>query len=214
MEDAQRELWASVLGLSCCAAVALALVLGVVWLVRARGAPRPVAPADVPLGPTHLSVLAIALNSVFRRGLEQAAEVVPGTDPVVERLELVRRVAAVLLGAQSEWTRFGYGERDLADLDSTRERFLTAVSDFRARARSPSDGGPVVVVTLILATRAPVQGVNRLDSRDQARTALDARTRLRPDELLGAEVIFTPDHDGVSDRQVSARFPEMMPLAP
>jgi uncharacterized membrane protein len=168
----------------------------------------------LPLGPTHLSVLAIALNSVFRRGLEQAAEVVPGADPVAERLELVRRVAAVLLGAQSEWARFGYGERDLADLASTRERFLAAVSDFRARARSPSDGGALVVVTLILATRSPVQGVSRLDSREQARTALDARTRLRPDELLGAEVVFTPEHDGLSERQVDARFPEMLPLAP
>ncbi len=212
MDDAQNELLASVLGLSCCGAMVLAAVFGLVLVLRRRNSPGPRPLADLPLPSTHLSVLAITLNRAFRAGLEQAARPAPAVDPVIERLELVQRVASVLLGAQSEWTSFGYGERDLSDLQSTHERFLAAVADFRARASSTTDGGPLLVVTVILATRTPIQGVSRLDSRSQARQALDARTRLRPVELLGAAVIFTPDREGVSEGQVRARFPEMVAL--
>ncbi len=209
--DPQLELLSTLVGLVCCAAIALGFFFLLVWLARkALGSSKPVAAAPTVV-PAYLSVIAFSLNG-SRNVLESAARTPALVDPLAARHALLQQLVRALMGLEGAWQHFGYGERDLGDLGSTRERFFTAVSDFRARASGGPDGGSLVVVTLILATRAPVLGVDRLDSREAASAALQARLQLSPGELLGVEVVLTPDQGGVSSDAVRSRFPEMRAL--
>jgi uncharacterized membrane protein len=211
-DDPQLELASTIVGLLCCAVMAVGAFALLVWLARkAFGASKPVAAVATTV-PAYLSVLALSVHASVRPVLEAAAQAPAHPDPLAARHALLQQLSQALLGLEHAWQDFGYGERDLGDLTATRESFFKAVTDFRTRGTAEPDGGALLVVTLILATRAPVLGVDRLDSRASARSALQARMQLSAVELLGAEVVLTPSADGLSEAALRARFPEMMRL--
>jgi hypothetical protein len=129
-----------------------------------------------------------------------------------QRVELVQRVSRALLGLEPQWLAFGYGEKSLGGLGEAQESYLKAVGDFRARSAPPSDGGRLVVLTLIIATRTHLTGVDRLDERAQVRAVLEDRARLEPANLLGADAVWTPPDGGLTESTLRERFPEMHAL--
>lgn len=215
----------AVLGLCCCLMAAIGLVVLIVWLVRRGSAAtphqqyQPPPPGQQPpqstaqQGTLHLSVLAVAFDGFFR---DQVAQVLAAptlaTNALGQRVELVQRVARALLGIEPQWRQFGYGEKDLADMGSAQQSFTLAAEEFRNRANTPGDGGQLVVLTLIIATRTHLLGVDRLDQRSQVRAMLEDRARLDPNNLLGADALWTPVVGGMSEQLVRDRFPEMHPL--
>jgi hypothetical protein len=134
------------------------------------------------------------------------------SDAFAQRIELVQRVCRALLGLEPQWRAFGYGEKDLGELTATQDSYLKAVEDFRARGAGPGDGGRLVVVTLILATRAQLAGVDSLDQRAQVRAVLEDRARLDAANLLGADLVWTPPEGGLTEAALLQRFPEMHAL--
>jgi hypothetical protein len=212
---------------ACCCFIAVVGFIGLfIWLVR-RGAKDSLRqsfqqPANVPAAAPapvaapagqHLSVLAVAFDGFFRDQV-QAVLTAPwtATDAFAQRVELVQRVSRALLGVEPQWRAFGYGEKDLGDITATQESYLRAVEDFRARSAGPGDGGRLVVLTLIIATRTHLVGVDRLDQRAQVRAVLEDRARLAPTNLLGADVLWSPLDGGLSEPALLQRFPEMHAL--
>jgi hypothetical protein len=209
-----------VLALLGCCALALFAVVGVIALIVKLSKRAPVAPPNAPgttgtpaEGPLHLSVLAFSFDSFFRTEVEQAlGQPLTSPDVIGQRVELVRRFSQLVLGLEPQWRDFGYGEKDLAQLADTRTSFMAAVSDFRARAQAPGDEGPLVVLTLVLATRTVLKGVSALDDRGQARAVLDDRLQVDRGNLLGAEIVWSPSVGGVTEPALRERFPEMQEL--
>lgn len=205
--------WALV-GLACCFFVLLAVVGLVVWLVvRSAKGTTAVMPTPVPPQPMHLSVLALSFEALLKARIEQALAMPSlATDAAAQRVELVQRTTRALLELESHWRDFGYGEKDLAAMVDARTSFAAAVSDFRARAQGPGDGGPLVVLTLIIATRTLLTGVSSLDDRQQVRAVLENRAGLVAGNLLGADLVWSPSTGALSEPAVRARFPEMAQL--
>jgi hypothetical protein len=202
-----------------CCFLSLVAVVGVIALIakltrRAPGAaPTPAAPPSDAAGPLHLSVLAFSFDGFFRAQVEQAlAQPLTSPDVIGQRVELVRRFAQLMLSAESQWRDFGYGEKDLTQLADTRTSFMAGVSDFRARAQAPGDEGQWVVLTLVLATRTVLKGVSALDDRVQAKGVLEDRLQVDRSNLLGAEVVWTPQVGALSESALRERFPEMQAL--
>lgn len=215
------------LGACCCFVAVVGFIALFVWLLRkgsskppqaaapsasAGAAPAPAAAAPQEAQP-HLSVLAVAFDGFFRDQV-QAVLAAPSAamDPFAQRVELVQRVSRALLGIEPQWTGFGYGEKDLGDLSQAHGSYLRAVEDFRGRSHVPGDGGRVVVLTLVVATRAHLLGVDRLDQRAQVRAVLEDRAKLEPQNLLGADVVWSPPDGGLSEAALLQRFPEMHAL--
>lgn len=212
---------------ACCCFVAVVGFIGLfVWLLR-RGssttaAPQPPpapappasAPAPQPSAPhQHLSVLAIAFDTFFKDQV-QAVLLAPSaaTDAFGQRVELVQRVARALLGLEPQWRFFGYGDKDLPAEAETQSSYLSALEDFRTRSAQPGDGGRLVVLTLVIATRSHLLGVDRLDQRAQVRAMLEDRGRLEPGNLLGADVVWGPSDGGLTETALLQRFPEVHAL--
>ncbi|MEW6433051.1 MAG: DUF1517 domain-containing protein [Myxococcota bacterium] len=211
---------------ACCCLVAVAgfIALFIWWMRRASqtpaGAAAP-APVSAPVGAPatspqpaapqmHLSVLAVAFDVSFRGPLEAALGAPStATDAVTERVQLVHRACRALLGIEPGWRAFGYGEKDLGDLTQAHESYLRAMEDFRVRCAGTSDGGPLAMLMLIVATRTPLLGVDRLDERAQVRSVLEDRWRVEAAHLLGADVLWTPDVGGLTEGALLERFPEM-----
>lgn len=183
----------------------------------------PVAPGAVPapMGQVlSLSVMAVAVPVETRAELETHLLRAGATGPLEgaeARARLVREVANALLAVQPQWKLFGYGEREPAVNNAALEQsYRAAVDDFRLRAQgapgTPGEG--LVVVALVLATRAPLQGVSRLDDATQVRALLEDRARILSSVLLGAEVFWAPELKGagLSEATVMVRFPEMQRL--
>jgi len=164
--------------------------------------------------------MAIAVPVEARADLETHLLRAGATGPLEgaeARARLVREVANALLAVQPQWKLFGYGEREPAVNNAALEQsYRAAVDDFRLRAQgapgTPGEG--LVVVALVLATRAPLQGVSRLDDVTQVRALLEDRARLLSSVLLGAEVFWAPELKGagLSEATVMVRFPEMQRL--
>lgn len=213
------------MGACCCFIAVVGFVALFIWLVR-KGAKAPArqamppppgapaaAPAPAPPG-QHLSVLAVAFDGFFRDQVQQVlAAPWAATDAFSQRVELVQRVSRALLGIEPQWRAFGYGEKDLGDLTAAQESYGHAVEDFRGRGAGPGDGGRLVVLTLIIATRTHLVGVDRLDQRAQVRAVLEDRARLETTNLLGADVLWTPLEGGLSEAALLQRFPEMHAIA-
>lgn len=213
-------------GACCCFIAVVGFIALFIWMFR-KGQAKPAptatapyagaAPAPVPAAPQaaqpHLSVLAVAFDGFFRDQV-QAVLAAPSAamDPFAQRVELVQRLSRALLGVEPQWTAFGYGEKDLGDLSQAHDSYLRAVEDFRGRSHVPGDGGRVVVLTLIVATRSHLLGVDRLDQRAQVRAVLEDRAKLEPQNLLGADVVWSPPDGGLSEAALLQRFPEMHPL--
>jgi hypothetical protein len=206
------------LGACCCFIAVAGFIALFVWMFR-KGSPKPAQPpaaphagaAPVPSEPQpHLSVLAVAFDGFFRDQV-QAVLAAPSAaaDPLAQRVDLVQRVSRALLGIEPQWLAFGYGEKDLGDLSQAHDSYLRAVEDFRGRSHAPGDGGRVVVLTLVVATRSHLLGVDRLDQRAQVRAVLEERARLEPQNLLGAEVVWSPPDGGLTEAALLQRFPEM-----
>lgn len=214
---------------ACCCLVAVAGFIALfIWLMR-RGSQAPAqaastAPVSAPVGAPaaapqpaapqmHLSVLAVAFDGFFRDQV-QAVLGAPSAavDAFAQRVELVHRVSRALLGIEPQWRAFGYGEKDLGDLTQAQASYLRAVDDFRARSGGAGDGGQLVVLTLIVATRSHLLGVDRLDQRAQVRAVLEDRARLETANLLGADVLWTPGDGGLTEAALLQRFPEMHAL--
>lgn len=201
---------------ACCALVSFVGIVGlVVWLVRGKSsAPAPgpaAAPAPAPgRTPFHLSVLALSFDASLRATVQAAlAEATSAADSVAHRVALVQRLAHTLAGLEGHWQHFGYGEKDLPDLSAAQQSYGAALADFRGRAAQPAPGGALCVVTLVLCTRGPRPGVDRLDTRAQVRELLGDRLRVDTTTLLGAEVVWAPFDGGLAEPEVLGRYPEM-----
>ncbi|MEW5742495.1 MAG: DUF1517 domain-containing protein [Myxococcota bacterium] len=212
------------MGLCCCFVSLVGFIVLLVWVTRkspassTTAAPGAAPTSPIPAGSSpaahlHLSVMAIAFDSFFR---EQVMAVLnapsSASDPVSQRVELVQRVSHALLGIEPQWRAFGYGEKDLGDLAATQDSYLKALDDFRARSAGAGDGGQAVVLTLIIATRTSLLGVDRLDQRAQVRVMLEDRARLEATNLLGADVLWSPPDGGLTETALHQRFPEMHAL--
>ncbi|HRO60799.1 MAG TPA: AAA family ATPase [Burkholderiaceae bacterium] len=139
--------------------------------------------------------------------------VVPGADPVQQRVQLVQRAVKALLGIAPQWRHVGYGEKDLNDLGSAQQSYQSALADFRARAAEPADGGALSVLVLVLCTRGRRAGVTRLETRQQIHELLNDRLLVSPGSLLGAEVLLAPGQGSLSEPVARQRFPEMHVVA-
>ncbi|MCC6336235.1 MAG: DUF1517 domain-containing protein [Myxococcales bacterium] len=211
------------LGSCCCLVAVVGFIILFVWLARRK--PSPTAPGAPPPGPPstptaaathhlHLSVMAIAFDGFFKDQVLAVLNAPSSTaDAVAHRVELVQRSCRALLGIEPQWRAFGYGEKDLGDLTATQDSYLKALEDFRSRSAGPGDGGRLVVLTLILATRAPLKGVDRLDQPAQVRAVLDDRAHLDSANLLGAHLLWSPPDGGLTDTGLHQRFPEMHALS-
>ncbi len=226
MNDAPPDELIAVLGLAglCCVLLSgVGLVGLVVWFVRRQAQPA-AAPASAPPSPTpaaptadapfHLSVLAVSFDAVHRPPVQEAlANALGGPDSVTVRVGLVQRLAQALAGLDAHWQHFGYGEKDLLDLTAAQQSYTAALADFRARASQSDTQGPLCVLTLVLCTRGPRLGVDRLDTRAQLRELLADRLRLDEATLLGAEALWDPAAGGLTEPEVLRRYPELHRLA-
>ena len=208
----------------CCFLFGSAGFIGVIiWMIRSKtatatqSAPPPmqqVAPQQPPQAAFHLSVIALAFDGYFLPQVTAAlAATSTTTDPVAARVELVQRAARALLGVEAQWRHFGYGEKDLDELNLAQQSYTSALTDFHTRATRPEDGGVLAVLTIILCTRGRRVGVDRLDTRAQVRELLTDRLSLEHAALLGAEVVWAPPNGGLTEAAVRERFPEMHGLA-
>jgi uncharacterized membrane protein len=209
---------AGVVGLCCFLFVTLGLLGFALYMLSRRAKHQPPPPGMRPPSPDvgpqalHLSVLALAVDLTTRLELLGRLSGLTGATAEV-RTELARRAAQGLLEAQAAWLRFGYGEKPLGSVAQAEQSYLAAVSDFRARtAGLVGSAGPYTVATLIIATRGPLAGVSRLDDPAQVRAALEDRARLEPARLLGAELLWAPEHGGLSAELLATTFPEMQSL--
>lgn len=179
-------------------------------------------PLDAPT--SHLSVLSLAVPVRARAELEThllragATGVLEGAEA---RARLVREAAKALQASQAQWGFFGYGEKVAVPSDAELQRsYLAAVDDFRARANgmTPVAGEGWVVISLVIATRARILGVSRLDDRAQVQAALHERGSLDAAKVLGAELVWAPAASGFGWPESSVRsvFPEMsaLPVTP
>lgn len=214
----------AVIGMCCLLIAGGAFIAFLVWMLRTKKPPQPSTqqfmpppPPSAPVEPAptgfHLSVLALAFDGYFRPQVEALLQTpATATEPVGLRVELVQRAMKGLLGVEPQWRHFGYGEKDLPDAVSAQQSFSNAVADFRARAMRSSDGGALCVLTLVLATRDRRLGVDRLDTRQQARELVTDRARVDGTTLLGAEVIWAPSSGALTENAVRERYPEMHAL--
>lgn len=208
---------------ACCFLIGIVGIIGVIiWMMRGRAATPPgqqgvtAAPPSYapPVAEFHLSVIALAFDAYFRPQVEAALQTVASiTDPVQLRVALVQSAAKALIGVAPQWRHFGYGEKDLADLTAAQQSYQSALTDFRARAEQPGDGGALTVLTVILCTRGRRIGVSRLDTRQQIHELLSDRLLLSPGSLLGAEVLWAPGTGTLSEPVARTRFPEMHVVA-
>jgi hypothetical protein len=165
-------------------------------------------------GATHLAVLAVGLDLTVRDALAHELNLPIGaTNALDMRVALVQRVSAVLLRTEHAWRYFGYGEKALPDLGSAEQSYRANVEDFRLRSNVLGEAlGTVAVVTVVLATRAPLAGVTRLDDPSQLRASLQSWQALQAHQLLGAEYLWAPTSGGLTDESMARRFPEMQRL--
>jgi len=171
-------------------------------------------PAAAQPGALHLAVLAVGLDFTTRELVaSQLAAPIAATNAFDLRVMLVQRVANVLLQTESAWRYFGYGEKALPDLGAAEQSYRANVEDFRLRSNIAAEPlGTVTVLTVVLATRAPLQGITRLDDPGQLRAALQSWQRLDSSLLLGAEYLWAPPAGAISDEAMARRFPEMQRL--
>lgn len=174
---------------------------------------QPIGTAPQP-GALHLAVLAVGLDFTSRDAIaSQLAAPIAASNAFDLRVMLVQRVANVLLQTEAAWRYFGYGEKALPDLGAAEQSYRANVEDFRLRSNIAAEPlGTVTVLTVVLATRAPLQGITRLDDPGQLRAALLSWQRLDSSLLLGAEYLWAPPAGAVSDEAMGRRFPEMQRL--
>jgi len=173
---------------------------------------QPVAPPQP--GAPHLLVLAVGLDLAAREAVAaQLAAPISASSPFEMRVQLVQRMANVLLQAEAAWRYFGYGEKGLPDLASAEQSYRANVDDFRLRSNIATEPfGTIAVLTVVLATRTPLHAVTRLDDVGQLRLALQSWQRLDSSLLLGAEYLWAPQSGAISDDAMGRRFPEMQRL--
>lgn len=227
-------------GLCCCLLGLVGLVVLIIVISRKKPQPQQPAPLAPPAyaqpyqppgpytppaygqaaqpapqaGALHLAVLAVGLDLASREALAaQLAAPIAAADAFDQRVKLVQRVADVLLRTESAWRYFGYGEKALPDLGAAEQSYRANVEDFRLRSNIAVEPlGTVAVLTVVLATRAPLQGITRLDDPGQLRAALASWQRLDSALLLGAEYLWAPPAGALSDEAMARRFPEMQRL--
>ncbi len=87
-----------------------------------------------------------------------------------------------------------------------------ATPEMRARA---DEGKGTVVVTIVLATRRPVQGFNVPDAA-QIRNALSDRGTLNAQQMVALEVVWSPaaENDRMSSAELEQFYPEMKLIDP
>jgi uncharacterized membrane protein len=105
---------------------------------------------------------------------------------------------------------------------SERSRFTVErvrVADGRAiRSDAPAEEGKealeLVVVTLIAATRTPLEQFEALSSHEQLKGLLSELGGVSPDGLLGLEVVWTPadPNDSMTETDVMTTYPELRSL--
>jgi uncharacterized membrane protein len=87
-----------------------------------------------------------------------------------------------------------------------------ATPEMRARA---DEGKGTVVVTIVLATRRPMQGFNVADA-GQVRNALSDRGTLNAQQMVALEVVWSPaaENDRMSTAELEQFYPEMKLIDP
>ncbi|MES1206728.1 MAG: DUF1517 domain-containing protein [Pseudomonadota bacterium] len=86
------------------------------------------------------------------------------------------------------------------------------------RSDAPAEEGrealELVVVTLLAATRTPLQSFDRPSSPDQLATVLSELGGVPPDAILGLEVVWTPadPNDSMTETDVMTTYPELRSL--
>jgi uncharacterized membrane protein len=105
---------------------------------------------------------------------------------------------------------------------SERSRFTVErvrVADGRAiRSNAPAEEGKealeLVVVTLLAATRTPLEHFETLSSHEQLKGLLSELGGVSPDGLLGLEVVWTPAdaNDSMTETDVMTTYPELRSL--
>jgi uncharacterized membrane protein len=87
-----------------------------------------------------------------------------------------------------------------------------------SRSTAPAEEGrevlELVVVTLVVATRVPLERVTALGSEEDLAAALGELGGVAPDGLLGLEVIWTPadPDDSMTETDVMTTYPELRSL--
>jgi hypothetical protein len=206
--------------LCCCFLVFAGIVALIVWLVRRKpGTPPPAAyrPGQTggSAGPFHLSVAAIALDARTRGVIDSRFNALGGAGNAgapPTKGAISRALAQALLEQKDNWRWFGYGEKPLmyafgeADIS-----FRAATDDFRARANTAASGpeGELVVYTLVVCANRLLKGVTRLDSIVEAQEVFLERSRVQDHEVFGGDVISSPLSGGMSEAELTQRYPEM-----
>jgi len=208
----------------CCFLFFVGLIVLIVWLVRRSGKPaQPGARVNTgagvgvggTAGPFHLSVAAIALDARLRGTVDARVYALGGAGAAGSpptRAAVARAISQALLEQKENWRWFGYGEKPLmyafgeADLS-----FRAATDDFKARANTAvsSPEGELVVYTLVACANRLLKGVTRLDSPAEAQEVFLERSRVQDHEVFGGEVIASPLQGGLSEAELTQRYPEM-----
>lgn len=152
---------------------------------------------------------------------------------------LVRTLGETVLAIRRQelsWLYAGYIDLGPLDAAQAQSQFQQLANDARARfqtetirgrgghvqtAQAPeiqaraNEGAGTVVVTLVLATRRRVQGMEQ-PSADQIRGALGDRGAIAPDDLAAMEVIWSPsvDSDRLSTSELEQFYPELRLIDP
>lgn len=220
-EDEQRD---EVVGFAClcfCFLLFVGIIVLIVWLVRRK--PSTPAPNVYPPGQQtgagggqfHLSVAAIALDARTRGTIDARFNALGGAGNAgapPTKGAINRALAQALLEHKDHWRWFGYGEKPLmyafgeADIS-----FRAATDDFRARANTVAAGpeGELVIYTLVCCASRLLKGVTRLDSIVEAQEVFLDRSRVQDHEVFGGEVISSPLSGGMSEAELTQKYPEM-----
>jgi uncharacterized membrane protein len=137
-------------------------------------------------------------------------------------LELMREKDAVRYGlvepggpysltnGESKMTGAAMAERSRFQV----ERVRSSEGQVRRSEASPSVGSEALeflVVTVLVATRRPLAGLQKLDDRQELDTVLAELGSVAASALLGLEVIWTPadPEDSLTETDVMTTYPEM-----